>query len=262
MDPEITATASPPAPETPAPAISPRSPLREFLKEMGDESRPATTGARPASAPAPLPAQSASAGNSAAIKDAAGAVFDPALHAKSRDGSPSFTADGKFRRRRGVGSAVVPPQIQAQQDEETKRRKARMAAGGITEIIFKVGETIGGPDWRPIKVDTGPQQMDERAEMVEAWAAYCYAKDINDVPPGIMLGLVLSQYTLSRLTTTGTQERFKEYGGLARKIGAAFQRAGAWFAGWRKGRATRSDKRDDGVRENGAGEADSGSPAS
>lgn len=41
--------------------------------------------------------------------DSAGVAYDPAIHATSAQGGPSFLSDGTFRARRGVGKTSVPP---------------------------------------------------------------------------------------------------------------------------------------------------------
>lgn len=201
------------------------------------------------------------------VRDKAGELFNPELHAVKSDGSPSFAKSGVFRRKRGTGGSRVavpaanalPPdearriaEANAQAAEEQKRRKAAIAAGGIAEIIFKSGYMLGGDEWLPIKNDE--KQIDERRDMHTAWAEYCYARGVEDIPPGLLVAFVCSAYALPRFAGPETQKRVGAF--------ATFVKRGKlWFENWRLKRgnnAARIANRNDGERKDNASEGDSG----
>lgn len=207
------------------------------------------------------------------ITDKSGATFDPAKHAVKNDGTPAFAKSGFFRAKRGTGPRVRVPNSGATPGlapdeqrraaeaasaaaEEQKRRKAMIAANGITEIIFKSGYMIGGDEWLPVKHEE--KQIDERRDMQTAWAEYCYAKDMNDIPPGLLVAFVCSAYALPRFTAPETKKRLSAFA-------VGVQKAGLWFKNWRLDRkrrkeekdAARAANRDDGKRKNDTRESDS-----
>ncbi len=208
------------------------------------------------------PAQSkpAQEQNASGIRDKAGELFNPELHAVKADGSPSYAKSGVFRRKRGTGSRVsvpvanaLPPdearriaEANAQAAEEQKRRKAMIAASGIAEIIFKSGYMLGGDEWLPIKNEE--KQIDERRDMTTAWAEYCYARGVEDIPPGMLVAFVVSAYALPRFAAPETQKRLGRF--------ATFIKRGKlWFENWRltrgsKKNAARVANGNDGEREN------------
>jgi hypothetical protein len=207
------------------------------------------------------------------ITDKSGAVFDPTKHAVKSDGSPAFAKSGYFRAKRGTGPRVRIPNsgvasgltTDEQQRaaaaasaaaEEQKRRKAMIAANGITEIIFKSGYMLGGDEWLPIKHEE--KQIDERRDMQTAWAELCYAKDMSDIPPGLLVAFVCSAYALPRFTAPETKKRLSAFA-----IGV--QKASLWFKNWRLNRKRRKEEKNaaratngnDGERKNNAREGDS-----
>lgn len=207
------------------------------------------------------PAQS-----SEGIRDKSGALFDPTIHAVKSDGSPSLTKSGYFRRKRGTGARVIVPgaasippdearriaEQQAQAIEEQKRRKAMIAAQGISEIIFKSGYMLGGEEWLPIKNDE--KQIDERRDMHTAWAEYCYARGVEDIPPGLLVAFVCSAYALPRFAGQETQKRLGAFA-------TGLKRVKLWFENWRLKRGVKNAARiangNDGERKNDTGESDS-----
>jgi len=129
--------------------------------------------------------------------DSSGAVFDPSLHQLGKDGSPVITKKGLFKKRRGTGTKskiadMTPPDSMA-----------NFQACGSTsaEIIFIACQGIGGPDWTP--------RDEERAYMTEAFTQYYTAKDVQDLPPGVILATALISYGAPRFVMPTTQGRFK-----------------------------------------------------
>ena len=191
------------------------------------------------------------------IRDRSGELFNPELHAVNKEGKPSFAKSGLFRRKRGVGARVTVPTVAADPAaaaaaaaaaEEAKQRKAMIAGTAVAEIIFKSGYMLGGEEWLPIKNDE--KQIDERRDMVTCWQNYCYARGMEDVPPGLLVAFVVSAYALPRLAGTETQKR------IGRAVGM-FKRLGLWFQDWRLRRAARATNRNDGERKDDTRKGDS-----
>jgi len=203
------------------------------------------------------------------IRDKAGELFNPEFHAIKSDGTPSYAKSGVFRRKRGTGSrvalplsATVAPEEQrrlaeqaSQAAEEQKRRKAMIAAQGISEIIFKSGYMLGGEEWLPIKHDE--KQIDERKDMHTAWAEYCYARGVEDIPPGMLVAFVMSAYALPRFVEG--KETHKRMSAFATFV----KRGKLWLENWRltrserKTNAARIANGNDGERKDNASESDS-----
>lgn len=183
--------------------------------------------------------------------DRQGRGFDPALHETGANGSPVTNKDGTLRLKRGrgaakaklnedygpIGSAVKTPEMARMEPTATKTGHL------IAEQIFGIGRMIGGEEWAPV---LNPEYgLDERAQMRDAWAAYCEAKDIQDIPPGIALSMVMFAYASPRLFMPKTKSRLQKAKEWA--ITKAVQ-----LKLW-KGRPaddTRPDSGNDGKREN------------
>lgn len=201
------------------------------------------------------------------IRDKSGELFNPELHAVNKEGAPSIAKSGLFRRKRGLGArvniptavAVDPAEAQrraaelAAQTEEAKQRKAIIAGTAIAEILFKSGYMLGGDEWNPIKNDA--RQIDERRDMVTAWTGYCYARGVEDIPPGLLVAFVVSAYALPRFAGTETQKRLSILGGTVKRLGL-------WFQNWRLKRASRATNRNDGERKDDTSKGDRAGTAS
>lgn len=184
-------------------------------------------------------------------KDSAGDAFNPEIHATKASGEPSLTPSGKFRRKRGTVSKVGQPKskavVPAISDEELKR-KARATGHGCAEILFRCCTMLGGSEWQPVKNEA--EQIDERRDISEVLSDYCEAHNITDLPPGLMVGIVLSSYVLPRFTLPETQKR-------ASKFGVWVKTKWLNIMHWRAHRASRSNDRNDGKRQNNTGEINS-----
>lgn len=67
-----------------------------------------------------------------------------------------------------------------------------MATGGAATVL--------GPEWNP----RGPE---EKKMVVDATANYLKAKDIKDLPPGVVLCFVIAAYSLPRMSQPKTKEK-------------------------------------------------------
>ena len=174
-------------------------------------------------------------------RDAAGDTFDRTRHSVGSDGKPVRTAKGLWRRRRGVGSLRVASTAVQTADEN---EKFILAGKTCAECLFQGAGLLGGPEWQP-KVDA---TQDERRDMAAAFTTYCRAKNLSDIPPGIILLAIITSYAAPRFAQPITQKR---------TAGAII-----WmrekYRKWRMGRAAQSDNRNDGKRENDASKKDSG----
>ena len=179
----------------------------------------------------------------AVVKDKGGDTFNPEEHAVNTDGSPKFTVGGTFAKKRGrkAGKAQNSTVAKPTQAMQNPNQKYQMTGAAIAESIFMVGRVIGGDEWQPIVDEkTG---VDERKNMTDAWSQYAQAKDIGDVPPGVLVAIVMVGYIGPRLAGPKTKTRL--------------QLAWTWLKAKMRNRSngTRANSGNDGKRENDASKA-------
>lgn len=63
-----------------------------------------------------------------------------------------------------------------------------------------------GPEWMPRK-PASDKEPDERAMVVSSLAKYFESRKVEDIPPGLMLTLVISIYALPRITQPSTKSK-------------------------------------------------------
>ena len=172
--------------------------------------------------------------------DSEGTTFDPELHAVDKDGMPSVTPLGKFRKRRGASKIKTQT---AAQEYQQKINNATAAANAAVDMSIQSLQLLLGPEWEPIQQDG----HDERAALKAATTNYFIAKDINDFPPGVALAVVVTSYAMPRIVAgKETQTRLGK--------------AKIWFAeklnSFKRKRkdAAQSNSRDDGKRKDDASE--------
>lgn len=154
-----------------------------------------------------------------ALLDSSGVVFDPEQHATKRDGSPSYTKSGRFRKlRRPNGSA------RAAVDPTPENQKYRAAAEGTVAAVEMLGMMIGGDAFRYVKDKKA--RIDERAAGIDAWTSYYEARDIEDIPPGLVVAIWAIAYAAPRFGDPSVRKRF---GSIGAKVGKALSRARKWF---------------------------------
>jgi hypothetical protein len=160
-------------------------------------------------------------GDFSAATDAHGTVFDPDVHATDAEGRPKLTRKRTFALKRGrkgradeapVETAVTPENL-------TERVQAWNTGAGFASLLEAVGVAVGGGEFAYARDEkTG---TDERAAMTHAFARFCEAKNINDIPPGIALTIAVVGYVAPRFAKPAVQSRFggfKEW--VAGKIAA------------------------------------------
>lgn len=158
-----------------------------------------------------------------APKDESGEAFDSAVHSVGSDGQGIRTAKGLWRRKRGAGAAkggakstIGKSTASAGAATPTAKETAATAAGrGLAQMTFMMGRALGGEEWNPLKAlnEKGDVVYDEESMMTDAWTNYCLAKDMTDVPPGLILCVALTSYAAPRFRMPETKKRaetFKE----------------------------------------------------
>jgi len=132
------------------------------------------------------------------LTDSGGNIFDSSIHAVDKEGKPLFTAKGLFRKKRQRKKSKIAD------IPEPDATMAFKACGATTaEMVFIACQGLGGPDWVP--------RDEERAYMTEAWTQYYQAKDIKDLPPGVIVATAMISYAAPRFTMPETQSRFKKF---------------------------------------------------
>lgn len=140
-----------------------------------------------------------------------GTAFNPSIHATGADGGPVINADGSFRKRRGVGKSSPQSRVGGKKnsagDSAAAAAKAAATAAGtaLAQLTFVSGVIIGGEEWAPRK--DASSGLDEAAMMTDAYAQYCAAKGITDIPPGWALTVALLAYAGPRFAMPHTQSR-------------------------------------------------------
>src|SRR5271163_1870457 len=169
--------------------------------------------------------------------DALGIPWDPTQHATGKDGKGVRTDKGAWRKRRGVtGSASYlgkgsktqtktpdPAEVEAL-NKQTLEKQNRMAGMMAAAMLINVSTAIGGDEFqaRRIKIPGTDATYDEREFLSQAFGDYFVAKQITDLPPGMVLVSALSMYYLPRFREPKVRER----GG---KIGAWFKDKAQWI---------------------------------
>jgi len=153
-----------------------------------------------------------------ALLDSSGTVFNPEIHQTKRDGSPSYTKSGRFRKVRRPSASASPA------EPEPEDHRYRTAAEGTVAAVEMLGVMLGGDAFRYIK--DRKAKIDERAAGVDAWAAYFEAHDIDDFPPGIVVAIWAITYAAPRFGDPTVRRRFSALGS---KVVKGAKRLRKWF---------------------------------
>lgn len=176
-------------------------------------------------------AQSAPDAGVGGPRDRFGSAFDPAMHHTNDDGTPKLFK-GKLRRKRQSKVGIVSPQPVASsigQRTPEQIQKARLAGRVMADSFVSCAQMIGGHEFAPMVGTHDGMKIDEKAELRNAFADYCEAKDIGDFPPGIALSIALLGYVGPRFAMPETQSRTKRFTNWL----------GAKWLTWKNRRATR-----------------------
>jgi len=150
--------------------------------------------------------------------DSSGTVFNPEIHQTKRDGSPSYTKSGRFRKVRRPNASA------ASTEPEPEDHRYRVAAQGTVAAIEMLGVMLGGDAFRYIKDKKA--KIDERAAGVDAWTEYFRANDIEDFPPGIVVAIWAITYAAPRFGDPTVRKRLSSLGA---KVVKGAKRLRKWF---------------------------------
>lgn len=87
--------------------------------------------------------------------------------------------------------------------------EARATGRHAARLLTSMSVALGGDEWRPMYDEK--LGIDEGAQLEGAFADYFESKEMNDIPPGIALCVVVGAYTLPRLTMPKTQTRLGRF---------------------------------------------------
>lgn len=145
--------------------------------------------------------------------DSEGVPFDSAIHSTGADGSGVKTAKGSWRKRRGAGgrakSGAPQSSISSAPSGTTTEAAAKATGAAFAQMTIMLGAALGGPEWAngALVDEKGKSVQDDAAMLTEAYTAYCAAKDLKDIPPGVALTFALFLYAAPRFAMPQTQAR-------------------------------------------------------
>lgn len=147
------------------------------------------------------------------LVDTDGKHFDPLIHRTNKSGEPSLSKNGKLMRK---GAGPAQPQrksfvagVDNQNSDATPGPSlSHVELGSVSaDLVFTMGVLIGGEEWQPsIDQATG---LNERENMIRAFANYYKATNQKDLPPNLALTMSIMFYVMPRLTKEKTQSRIK-----------------------------------------------------
>jgi len=149
--------------------------------------------------------------------DKHGNTFNPDHHYVDDEGKPKLSGKGllclkpgkrnipkKCNNDNGKSDIVIPENGSDEQSNQSNNSstpidpiKFQVAGAIAAETIFSMGQMFGGAEWAPV-VDK-KQGINEREFMTDSFTAYFTAKEISDLPPGLVLLAALGSYTGKRI---------------------------------------------------------------
>lgn len=137
------------------------------------------------------------------LLDERGDTFDGDQHEVDSDGKPRKTKGGFFHKKRGGVSKVSGAKSSIASVDTPSEDLSYQACGSSTaEIIFIMGQALGGQEWVPVP--------DERRYMSDAWAQYYKAKEVKDLPPGLIVATAMISYAMPRFSRPETKTRLQK----------------------------------------------------
>ena len=136
------------------------------------------------------------------LKDRMGRAFDKALHGTDDEGKPLLTKGGQLRIVRGRKERMKKPESVSSiggldspvtfADGQPPGEAEILATGqSAASLTFVIGMAVFGSDGQPSK--------DEINQVTYAYQTYFRAKNIRDLPPGVVLVTALMTYTVPRM---------------------------------------------------------------
>ena len=130
------------------------------------------------------------------ITDINGEIFDISLHCTMPDGSPRKNRDGSFRKRKqSANNEQIEPAI----------LPTLALAEYTVNSIEGISVSMFGDEWYMQKND----KENEKANIINAFAVYFASKGVVDLPPGVMLTLVLGTYAIRRIPQPVTKSKLQ-----------------------------------------------------
>lgn len=139
----------------------------------------------------------------AVIRDRAGTVFNPDIHATDSAGKPVVTRKGVFRNRSGPKKIQPSPETVPGQPGDEKQFNHEGAGRFAADLTVMAGVKLCGPGWMPV-IDS-KKGINEYEDIRKAYSGYFEAKGVKDIPPGWVLTFVLFSYAAPRLTQEETK---------------------------------------------------------
>jgi len=137
----------------------------------------------------------------AVIRDRAGTVFNPEIHATDQAGKPVVTRKGIFRHRSGPKKVTPSPGPGPATDE--KQFDHENAGRFAADLTVMAGVKLCGPGWIPV---SDPKKgINEYEDIRKAYSGYLQAQGVKDIPPGWVLTFVLFSYAAPRLNQEETK---------------------------------------------------------
>lgn len=136
-----------------------------------------------------------------AERDSDGTPFDAALHTGTK------LKDGTWRKRKTPGtpgSFVAAPRARTSSAKSAAPavdpNAEAIATGTVIATLFLGAcQSIGGEEWEPAQ--------HERDFQTSAWQAYCVAKGMKELSPGLALSVAIGSYAMPRFTKPKTAAR-------------------------------------------------------
>lgn len=91
-------------------------------------------------------------------------------------------------------------------EPEVKSVDYQSLAGMCFDISVNTSASAFGPEWLP-RPSINPNFPDERTVVVNALATYLKSKEVKDIPPGLMLTIVVVAYAAPRLNAPSTRQK-------------------------------------------------------
>lgn len=150
------------------------------------------------------------------LVDSLGRTFDAFLHRTDATGNPILTNKGKLRIKPKPGGGASKPKSassiggvdsQSEPDFSYAKEEAAIIATGqsAAALTFVIGMAIFGADGAP--------SNDEKEQITYAYQTYFKAKNIQDLPPGIVLVTALATYALPRALKPANSKKFSGWYG-------------------------------------------------
>jgi len=141
------------------------------------------------------------------LTDKKGRNFSSELHKTDDNGLPLLNQDGtaKIKRRKQRNTINQPDIKSIEQDQAEKNKTLSLEQAGqmFAAYTFAFCSGVFGAEFKP-KVD---ETIDENKIISDAYTQYLVAKDIDEMPPNVILIGALSLYLLPRFMEEKVQEK-------------------------------------------------------